>query len=105
MLSQAVQRTSDTYGSLTLDVGLPMDEDLLQGEVRNLRVKAWGFTAENYTEICSVREQITHAGFKGSLEQELQDMFRKCRTAYDNGESMEEIVSESYKNMQRMLAE
>lgn len=104
-LSQAVQRTSDTYGCLTLDVGLPMDEDLLQGEVRNLRVKAWGFTAENYTEFCSVREQITNAGFKGSLEQELQDMFRKCRTAYDNGESMEEIVSESYKNMQRMLAE
>ena len=105
MLTTPIQRTSEFYGALLNDVALPMQTDLLQDRLRELRVQGWGFLNPNFTEFCNVRDQITSVHFRNILLDELNSAYYRCEAANGDKEKMREIVSEAYQSMQRMLAE
>lgn len=81
-----------------------MQRDLLQDK-DGLRAQRWGFTEANFEEFCWARDQITNVQFRNLLVDELNDMYWKCEAAYGDDEKMREIVSETYRAMQRILGE
>ncbi|MBP3704192.1 MAG: extracellular solute-binding protein [Clostridia bacterium] len=91
--------------------GMPMHTDLLQPQYPMMNIsggKTWYLSEENYAEYCRLREQITHARFRGGLDIELNDAYYAYEKAVRNGESAEkqrEIAAEYYSRTKRLLGE
>ena len=59
---------------------------------------------EAFAEYTALRNEVTHARFYGTLDQELQAMYEACLEA-ENDEEIEKIVSKAYDTMLMILAE
>ncbi len=59
---------------------------------------------ELFSEYTALRNEVTHARFYGTLDQELQAMYEACLEA-ENDEEIEKIVSKAYDTMLMILAE
>ncbi|MBQ2668325.1 MAG: hypothetical protein IJF56_06850 [Clostridia bacterium] len=92
---------------------IPMYTDLMSESQRVYRsnplvdfsMKDWCLIGENYQELCSVREQITHVRFCDALNMELDKLYWDYLYAEPNEDVRNKIVSEYYRNMQRILRE
>ena len=56
-------------------------------------------------ELNDVREQITAVNFSTDLSVDIDVLLYKCEQAYEKNEPIEEIIHETYENMQRKLGE
>ena len=76
---------------------------------KSFGTSVWFMSEENFEEFSRVREQITHARFRGGLDWELDDLYMSCQGGYVYDMKMarpiEEYVHEYYRRMQRMLGE
>ncbi len=63
-----------------------------------------GPNAEVFSEYTALRNEVTHARFYGTLDQELQTMYEACLEA-ESDEEIEKIVAKAYDTMLMILAE
>ena len=63
-----------------------------------------GPNEEAFSEYTALRNEVTHARFYGTLDQELQTMYEACLEA-ESDEEIEKIVSKAYDTMLMILAE
>lgn len=105
-----LSRGAEEYSELNMwftgnDCGVPVHEDIMQEDYPFGAYEHWYMSDENYAAFCAVRDQITHARFQGGLDIYLDELFWSCMTPYKNGESIDELVAETYANMERVLHE
>jgi hypothetical protein len=65
----------------------------------------WYITDENFTQLCAVRDQITHVRFRNAFDLEFTKLYRDFVDAYRCGEDTEAAVTESYRKILQMLRE
>ena len=68
-------------------------------------MEGWYLSDENFAELCEVREQITNVKFRNELDKAFNQAYRDYYSAVQNGKDAEKVVTESYRNIQRMLRE
>ncbi len=107
------QDDSRVYQSLVLHdcYGVPVRNDLLANADSAFvqRYLAFGENSGNgdkalFSQYTALRNEVTHARFYGTLDQELQAMYEACLEA-ENDEEIEKIVSKAYDTMLMILAE
>ncbi len=87
---------------------VPMHMDLMQEDYPITTESSWFMTEENFAAFSAVREQITQASFRGSLDAQLEDLMYACLGGQPGSvpeETVEELVAEAYKTMEKMLSE
>ncbi|WP_369298301.1 hypothetical protein [uncultured Neglectibacter sp.] len=85
--------------------GVPARNDLM----RNIEYSFGQYSIreagdELFSEYTALRNEVTHARFYGTLDQELQTMYEACLEA-ESDEEIEKIVSKAYDTMLMILAE
>ncbi|WP_369298089.1 hypothetical protein [uncultured Neglectibacter sp.] len=92
--------------------GVPARGDLLgtgdlpffQARISKNAPGVFGENVEVFSEYTALRNEVTHARFYGTLDQELQTMYEACLEA-ESDEEIEKIVSKAYDTMLMILAE
>ena len=100
LMSEYMQRTSSLANGLD---GLPLNEDIYTEEKP---IDGRGYLIEeNYAELVDLREQITAANFHDDLARDLHFLLMHSRSPELYGQSVEEMVHETYEMMQRKVRE
>ena len=92
---------------------IPMYNELMSENHRIHRVAAddelsmtgWYLTDANFAELCEVRDQITNVKFRNELDKEFTQAYRDYYAAVTSGEDAEAAVTESYRQIQRLVRE
>ena len=104
LMSEMMQQSSDFYSTMLEGVGVPVQENLLREGV-DLRsgIGRWSLTEENSEEFQRVVDQVTYVRFRNPLEKQLDELYQACHEALENDESIEELVSEAYAQMEAVV--
>ncbi|MBQ2669027.1 MAG: hypothetical protein IJF56_10415 [Clostridia bacterium] len=113
IMSTSSQQRSSLYGRiLTRTNGFPVHTELGSPQkplIYDSVFGTWYFKQDNFEEFSRIRDQITHARFRSSLDEALDnfyyDCFRFYRNGSENGETLEDITAESYRQMEILLGE
>jgi len=104
LLRTHVQQNYRIYNEAFFWGGFPIHEELLQEEYP-VGALDDSVSDAQFKEICKVREEITSAHFTGALGIELQKMLFECVQVAEANENVDEIISNAYRAMNRILAE
>lgn len=104
MSTQGQQNLNLFQGS----VGLPVNEAVLsEKHPQRARINHY-FTDENFEALCNLRDQISKVYFENSLVWTLSSLYYTCQGIQSGeitGQTVEEIVAETYDALKQMLSE
>lgn len=114
-----VQRCDRLYTTLYDELGimsenlLPMYSALLTEETRiynwspdaDQSMIGWSLPAHNVEEVQSVLDQITHVRFRSLIDNEFDKLYYDYLYAEKEGKNRDALITEFYRNLQRMLRE
>ena len=109
LLSRPMQQKSPLYQCFLGGVGMPMHTELVLDDMRvYTEMGTWGMPWEISDAYRSVMEAITCVHFRNALEEQLDDLFRKC---YFEGQinnigdstNMQNIVFKAYEKMEETV--
>ena len=106
LLSEHTQQWSRLYSTLLYryTFGVPMHEEIMQEE-HPFGQRNWYMNDANYEEFCKVRDQITSANFQDDLSLVFWNLIYDYKQAERKGISIEDFVSEKYREMERLVKE
>lgn len=103
LMSEYMQQKSSLYTTVLLSFeGIPLNMELCQ------TAKPIGFETileENSAELNDLRGQITAANYHDDLSMDLQELLMNSRTPDAYGQTVEQMVQETYELMQRKVRE
>ncbi len=112
LLSLECQR-SPIYVNLTTEQAIPTHEDAMQkrtsvttgGSSGHGGWAEWYLKRDAFEELCTLRDNISHARFRTDLDGKLVSLLGKSRLLAGNKEALKKEVHNAYIEMQMMLAE
>ncbi len=103
LMSKDYQQKSKIYQELIFE-GIPLHEDLFQKSFP-LVTSNYYMTDENFEAFCKVRDQVTEVNFVSEGTMLLYEMMQQCSLASIYKRSIEDIVHETYDNLERRVRE
>lgn len=104
MSAQAQQELRIFY----MSGGFPVNEAVLSAEYPQRDGTDYYFTDENFEALCNLRDQISKVYFDSSLLRAIKGPYYTClgiQSGEITGQTVEEIVSETYDALKQMLSE
>jgi len=116
LLSRKAQSSEGIYqhiyscgtGNLSMYNDLMDKENMIyrsNPESAESRGDPWYLSDDNFPEFCDVRDQITYARFRDTLDIVFDELYWEYLRAVDNGEDTEQVISAYYSKMRQRISE